>query len=49
MANGSGIYENKAKPNVYPQLQNKDNKIASNVHVTNSGLVSGEVKSSVKS
>lgn len=49
MPNGSGIYENKAKPNAYPQLQNKDKVDASKVAVTQSGLVSGEVKSSVKS
>lgn len=49
MANGSGIYENKAKPDAWPQLQDKDKKVASKVAVTQSGLISGEVKSSVKS
>jgi len=49
MPNGGGIYENKVKPNVYPQLQNKDKVVVSNVHVTRSGKVSGQTESSVKS
>jgi len=49
MANGSGIYENKVKPNVYPQLQNKDKVVVSKVATTRSGKVSGQIESSVKS
>ena len=46
MPNGAGIYEDKAKPTAFPHKQTSSSQ-ATNVHTTQSGMVSGEKKDSV--
>ena len=46
MPNGSGIYEDKAKPSGFAHKQTSSSQVT-NVHTTQSGMVSGEKKDSV--